>query len=440
MTVNYNIKTLLFVLLILGSSLGLRSQSVYSVRAALQDILTPKTADQPKTANQPNINSTNEEQSSFEFIFRHDKVTIDEDYRDNLKTKIELRNFINSGIKIDSIIIHASASLEGYVKHNDRLARERAAALKTLITETSVKELNDSLFRLYPIGEDWEGFHSFIEEYYYRPDRNEVLSILDSDMSQTDKKWLLQKLSNGQTFSYLTYNFAYRFRQANCIIIYYAGKSVQVKEERLPELEQFKDSLSHTTSYEIPRPEYTKPERKQTVFALKTNLLFDALTTINYSLEVPIGDRISVLFQQNTPWWRAKNNQFCNETLTLGGEVRYWLGDRRQMDRLTGHNIGVYCFSGDIDLQWKRNICYQAVFVSAGLSYGFALPISNWANLEFSIAAGWARIYYQHYMPADDWSVIYRDYNDFGAMNYFGPTKLEISLVIPIKAIIGGKR
>lgn len=104
-----------------------------------------------------------------------------------------------------------------------------------------------------------------------------------------------------------------------------------------------------------------------------------------------------------------------------------------------GHFLGLNVWGGKSDIQWKRAFgCYQFDFISAGLTYGYSLPISKWLNMEFSISAGYARIPYQHYIPTEDWQILLRDKNDAGVLHYFGPTKVEVSLVIPIRVKIGG--
>ena len=86
---------------------------------------------------------------------------------------------------------------------------------------------------------------------------------------------------------------------------------------------------------------------------------------------------------------------------------------------------------GRWDFQWKRSICHQGEFWSAGLSVGYAMPICRWANMEFSLSAGYASIPYRGYRPTDDYSLLVRDPDKQGTWHYIGPTKAEISLVIP---------
>ncbi|MBR2378240.1 MAG: DUF3575 domain-containing protein, partial [Bacteroidaceae bacterium] len=74
----------------------------------------------------------------------------------------------------------------------------------------------------------------------------------------------------------------------------------------------------------------------------------------------------------------------------------------------------------------------QFDFWSVGLSYGYAMPISRYLNLEFSISGGYANIPYQHYIPTEDWMHLIRDDKKAGTLHYLGLTKLQISLVFPI--------
>ena len=90
-------------------------------------------------------------------------------------------------------------------------------------------------------------------------------------------------------------------------------------------------------------------------------------------------------------------------------------------------------WSGTGDFQWNKHICYQFEFWSAGLTYGYSMPIGEFLNLEFTLSAGYASIPYQHYVPTDDWEILIKDRNNAGRMHYFGPTKAEVSFVIPIR-------
>lgn len=188
---------------------------------------------------------------------------------------------------------------------------------------------------------------------------------------------------------------------------------------------------------------------KRTILGLKTNLLYDAVTALNFAVEVPINEHFSFQYEHHCPWWLSKNNRYCLEFLSFGGEFRWWFKpktypeteEQKQRDALSGHFIGLHGWGGKSDIQAGRNFgCYQFEFLSAGLTYGYAMPISRYLNLEFSISAGYARIPYRHYIPSPDWEILIRDKNNAGTLHYFGPTKAEISLVIPIRVTKEGRK
>ena len=186
---------------------------------------------------------------------------------------------------------------------------------------------------------------------------------------------------------------------------------------------------------------------QRTVIGLKTNLLLDAVTALNYAIEVPVNEHFSLQYFQTTPWWTGANNKFCLQALTFGGEARWWFlprtsgptENRKQRDALVGHFLGAYGWGGNGDLQFGRKVCQQFDFWSAGLTYGYSMAVSKHLNMEFTLSVGYAAINYQHYVPTDDFSLLVRDDNLAGKLHYIGPTKAEISLVIPIRATVGRK-
>ena len=58
--------------------------------------------------------------------------------------------------------------------------------------------------------------------------------------------------------------------------------------------------------------------------------------------------------------------------------------------------------------------------------------VSRWMNMEFSVSAGFLRTDYRHYQPDPGYEHLFRDKYNVGTVSWFGPTKLKVSLVIPI--------
>ena len=167
--------------------------------------------------------------------------------------------------------------------------------------------------------------------------------------------------------------------------------------------------------------------RRHPLFAVKTNLLFDAALMPNIELEVPIGKRWSLNGEYMFPWWLINDDRYCLQILMGGLEVRYWPGRRSGRDVLTGHFLGLYAGGGKYDLQWDKNGYQGEFFIAAGVSYGYAHSIARNLRLEYNIGIGMLRTDYRHYHSRDNHQTLLWQEN--GEYTWLGPTKLKISLV-----------
>ena len=167
--------------------------------------------------------------------------------------------------------------------------------------------------------------------------------------------------------------------------------------------------------------------RRHPLFAVKTNLLFDAALMPNIELEVPIGKRWSLNGEYMFPWWLINDDRYCLQILMGGLEVRYRPGKRSGRDVLTGHFLGLYAGGGKYDLQWDKNGYQGEFFIAAGVSYGYAHSIARNLRLEYNIGIGMLRTDYRHYHSRDNHRTLLWQEN--GEYTWLGPTKLKISLV-----------
>lgn len=298
-------------------------------------------------------------------------------------------------------------------------------------------------------GEDWDAFTQDISDNYHRRNRKELLELLESELSNAEKKTRLRTMEpDSLTWRILIRDNMNTSRHAVTIVVVKKKRRIEAMP-RLAPIEGRLETCARLIDTIPPSPPPPVPEKHRTVAALKTNLLYDAVTAVNFGIEVPINRHFSVQYQQHTPWWAGKGNRFCLQFLTFGGEFRWWFKpetlpgtfQRKERDALMGHFLGLNAWGGDGDIQIGRNFgCYQFDFWSVGLTYGYAMPIGRHLNIEFSVSAGYASIPYQHYIPTDDWSYLIKDNNNAGRLHYFGPTKAEISLVWPIMFRKGGRR
>lgn len=370
--------------------------------------------------------------------FRHDKYVLDESYLSNRQTIQSLDNFFEANGKyIDSISIVAYASPEGPLRYNQKLSARRAGTTKYWLLKR-YKSLGLEQMREEPLGEDFTGLIERVEADKDVPFKREVLQILRRKGVHPDKKMRqLMKLRKGQAYSYIDRHHLPYLRTATTLVIYWSQHVAA-----LPTTAPRKDVTSEITlpSHLQFRPLPDLRPARKTILALKTNALYDVATVVNFAVEVPLGDRFSLVYNHICPWWLTENNRYCLQLLSIGGEARWWFAPKPVprsdtfpgRDRLVGHFLGAYAMSGKFDFQANTWACYQGEFWSAGLTYGYSAPLGKRMNIEFSLSVGYANIPYRHYVPTDDWQDLIRDKFNAGRLHWVGPTKAEISLVVPL--------
>ena len=386
--------------------------------------------------------------------FPINKSNIVEDYMDNSERLANIKRIFSELPRIDSVTIYSYASPDGRYEFNKKLAIERGNTVKRYLLDNISRErsLLDSLIHISPTPENWASMRDEIIENYTLADKAEVLEILDrKDISDTKREQLLRTLNGGRSWQFIAKNILPQLRYATWISVW-----LPVVEPLIPvdaALMPIDMPVERPMLAESARELYSVPvvdDRYKTTVALKTNMLYDAASLLNYSVEVPFeGNKYSGLIYHQFPWWRWGENkhEYCVRFLGLGLEGRWWFKPSTKAvgelgrESLVGHFVGLYGESGMYDFQWKRSICYQGEYWSAGVSYGYSMPISKRFNLEFSISGGYASINFRGYTPAPDYSMLWRDYDRQGRWHYLGVTKAQVSLVMPIyiKSRKGGR-
>ena len=442
------------------------------------------------------LSCDNSQDTTFKINFRFDSYAIDPNYRNNKSAFEQLDRTIKgiNGERIDSIVITTKASPEGVLEHNIALARKRANSMRAYMTE-KYPELGSRL-RVFAEGEAWSELREFIvnDTKLSSNSKARILAILDNEtISVGTRKWRLERdpeydyiynryypalrnsaiyqiYSNGKQVTPATIESVAQQEVAEHIAEATPTKSSQLSEEKPTEVvtdekptevvaeekptqevaekvadevaEKVADEVAESIVQEQPTEEVAEMptariepiiKRDTMVVALKSNMLYDALTVLNAEVEVPISRHFSVAVEYLFPWWES-GNKYCLQLLELGVEGRYWFRNNvNKVDRLGGHFLGVYGMSAMYDIQKDYNPAHQGEFWSAGLTYGYAMRVGKQKriSLEFALSVGYLTTDYRNYFPADDYSELYIDKLGYGRMRYFGPTKLKVSLVVP---------
>lgn len=359
-----------------------------------------------------------------------------EDYHDNAASLHIIREYFKKSPRIDSIVIYSYSSPDGPYRLNKRLAEQRGERARKYLLEHLPPERNfpDSLIVVNYTAENWDGLYEMVFNRYPYSDRREVLDLIGSTkIPNSQKKELLKKLNDGRPWRYIKAKILPHLRYATWVAEW-VYTPISRPDEVLPHLSPVSPFVSdvNNLSYPVYTPRQEAPKQSKTILALKSNLLYDVATILNYTIEIPFGgNRFSALFYHQFPWWKwgESKNEYCARFLSLGGEFRWWINSKQ---RLNGHFLGLYAESGKYDFQYKRDFCYQGEFYSAGLSYGYSLPVGKHLNFEFSISAGYASIPYRGYTPSENYEILWRNPEDAGRIHYFGPTKVQVALVVPI--------
>lgn len=368
--------------------------------------------------------------------FRVNSSVVERDYMDNAHALDMLgRTFQRRDILagVDYIVITAGSSPEGSAAVNEKLAGERALAVKSYIM-WKFPFLDRDMIYTFSIGEDWTGLRKLVGEDLRTPDRDEVLALLDSPRSTDAKKAGLKTIGGGRAYSYIAQNMLPKLRGGAALTLHYKEEpkaTVIVEKEIVKEMVRDTVYVDRFVEPAVePQPAATGD--KKPLFALKTNLLFDAASALNVEVEVPIGQRWSIAGEFIFPWWLWDSKQYCLQSRVGTLEARYWMGNRTDKLQLTGWFVGLHAGMGSFDVEWKDKGYQGNPFYMAGLSGGYAHTIGKTGNwrMEYSLGLGFIRTEYDEYAPqkdADgDWHLIRQK---TGNHTWIGPTRAKVSLV-----------
>ena len=167
-------------------------------------------------------------------------------------------------------------------------------------------------------------------------------------------------------------------------------------------------------------------------WAIKTNLFYDATTTMNLGVEVALAEKWTFDFSGNWNPYQFKNNKKWKHWL-VQPEARYWL-----CHRFDGHFFAAHLVGGQYNIGNVHNLPdflgtpfsqledyrFYGWFAGAGVGYGYAWMLGKHWNLEAEIGLGYAHAWYDQYECRDC-----SDKIGSGGKNYWGITKLSISFV-----------
>ena len=163
--------------------------------------------------------------------FPWSKSVLSEDFRENRETlqriiDVTRESASNGNMTIKKIQIVGLASVEGNTAYNERLAHNRALALKKYVQQHV--DLPDEKFEIVGGGEAWEWFRKqLVENVDKRPDLKRAIEIIDTAPNVNNRKWRLHVMNHGQTWEYIRRHILKNQRNSGYIIVYYEDDEKQ---------------------------------------------------------------------------------------------------------------------------------------------------------------------------------------------------------------------
>lgn len=375
--------------------------------------------------------------------FRQGYSTLQPAFREN---GIRLDDFMrrvsemhaDSTARLNSIDIVAYASPEGSFTLNRKLARKRAENISAYL-RGNMPFLSGSLFNVQPKGIDWNGLAAMVEASDMRY-RSEVLNILRNVPETTYRNGKLvdsrlkrlMDLRGGRPYNYMLTHFFPELRAAGayvvCDFVRIAQPAIPINKPNEPNeangANESNESNGANESNEVDAaiPVANElPERDYDRWAIKSNALYLAAGVTNIGGEYAFHPHWSVdLPLVYSPYTLARTYRM--RFLYIQPEARYWL-DRP----MKGHFFGVHLHAGVFNVSLDNRNRYQSEkgFHGAGISYGYAMPLSRRWSMEFTVGVGYAFTKYCTYYNVPNGIRYEKDI----PYHYWGLTKLGLNFV-----------
>ena len=166
------------------------------------------------------------------------------------------------------------------------------------------------------------------------------------------------------------------------------------------------------------------------LFWVKTNLLYDLLTFVNASVEIPLTKNITAEATLVYPWWRSTERHKTIQMRYVAVTPRYYFNnaDRSYTSLFAGLTVG----GGKYDLQWTRRGVQGSMWHVSPV-IGYSHHISKRWKMEYSASVGFVHTKYQKYTQISDTpygEIKVKDYPWVSkVLNTVLPTSLNVSIV-----------
>lgn len=372
--------------------------------------------------------------------FRVGSSILDPKFESNEASLNDIIQFLNevrndTTIELTQITFCGSASPEGGSKLNHKLAQRRCANMEQYVRQRIM--LPEDIIKRQEWSDAWQKLAIYVENSDM-PNKKEVLHELLETPEYTYNKYgalvdsrkkRLMDMNYGRTWNYMLDKFFPSVRNASAILV-----TIRKKNEPAPEPEPEPVVEEPKQPEPVVEPQPIVDTKRPAYFAIKTNMLYDALLVPNVGVEFSLGKRWSVAADWMYGWWSRNKSHRYWRVYGGGLTVRKYFGAKAAEKPLQGHHIGINAqmLTYDIEFGGKGYMggkpggtLWDRMNYTVGAEYGYSMPVARRLNIDFSLAAGYMGGRYYEYTPLDGHYVWQATKN----RKWIGPTKVEVSLV-----------
>ncbi|MDR1201043.1 MAG: DUF3575 domain-containing protein [Tannerellaceae bacterium] len=161
-------------------------------------------------------------------------------------------------------------------------------------------------------------------------------------------------------------------------------------------------------------------------FALRTNLLYDAMLAPNIGIEWHVNNDWSVKVDAGGGKWGSATGNI-HKMWHVNPEVRYYMGNTRRFYVGIAGNYSKYnIYKGMFGNLISKDTGYQGSMWNAGATVGYQLPLCKALSLDFNLGLGYNSFEYDSFNLINGVRV-YKDRNQ--TKSRFGLTQAGVSLV-----------
>ena len=352
------------------------------------------------------------------------------------------------------------SSPDGSASANEKLSLARAQNVKDYIVN-NLGYPPDKI-SVSSGGVDWEKFAATVEYSYFGEDKAAVLEILrNQNLSSAQKKHALLSLDGGRTWQLLKGD---QMLSLCSVVVTLEDEELPQEKPQEPEkpvvteepvvveepVEPEKPVVVEEEPVEEPeapveepvKPVTQEPEtepvkesgiisktaKPQTVlFGVGTNLLFDAVSGVNVSLDIPVGKHWDITADYIFPWWKDRSKSFAFQLAHIDLGARYYFKpwERRDQNVMRGWFASASVGAGYYDFALWNPTGVQGEEIKLSLGGGYTWALSPWWRLTAELGVGPVFSQYRIYnAESPDRLVVQEDTRNV----FLRPTQAKLSL------------